>query len=240
MSEHPAPPSAPSRPSTFTVAHLKPWQRINAEVHRVALAASQPDAASKALHRAARLPFVQHQPGADPIGGMVEFATPQPVNSDNGADGWLMVHLATAFGQTSGTHEGRMAWVLGQEPLWRRIASNPLVATEWAAPELADPWSALAAALEFVRFLDVGFGMGSHLPVVLQAGHLEGLMPGFSLPAPLTPADHDGLSWVCREARVAGVEVADGRSGVFGVHAANAWTVAHYLRTGIELVRGAA
>lgn len=240
MDEHQAPPSEPSRPIPFNIAHLKPWQRINVEVHRAALAASQLDIAPAALHRAARLPFVQHQPGADPIGGMVEFATPQTVTSDNGADGWLMVHLAACFGQTSGTHERRMAWVLAQEALWRRIASDPLVATEWAAPEIEDPWSALAAALEWARFLDVGFNMGSRLPVVLQAGHLEGLMPGFSLPAPLTTADHDALSWACREAREAGVEVADSRSGVFGVHAANAWTVAHYLKTGIELARGAA
>ena len=224
----------------FTIAHLKPWQRINAEVHRVAQAASQLDIAPEALHRAARLPFVKHHhPGADPIGGMVEFATPQPVTPDNSTDGWLMVNLAACFGQTSGTHQDRMAWVLAQETFWRRIASDPLMATEWAAPEIADPWSALAAAIEWARFLDVGFGMGSRLPVVLQAGHLEGLMPGFTLPAPLTNADHDALSWVCREAREAGVEVADGRSGVFGAHAANAWTVAHYLKTGIELARGA-
>ncbi|KQP89366.1 hypothetical protein ASF60_19790 [Methylobacterium sp. Leaf113] len=239
MDEHQAPPSEPSCPNLFTFAHLRPWQRINAEVHRVALAASQLDIAPPALHRAARLPFVQHRPGADPIGGMVEFATPQPVTSDNGADGWLMVHLAACFGQTSGSHEHRMAWVLGQEPLWRRIASDPLGATEWAAPEIADPWSALAAAIEWVRFLDVGFGMGSRLPVVLQAGHLEGLMPELSPTSPLTSAEHDAIAWACREAREAGVEVADGRSGVFGVHATNAWTVAHYLKTGIELARGA-
>ncbi|MFD1303505.1 DNA-directed RNA polymerase [Methylobacterium marchantiae] len=109
------------------------------------------------------------QPQGDDLSrGLLEFADGKPVRvgeDGNGAAGWLAVHLSACWGYDKASYEDRIQWVRDREPLWRRIAADPLGNLEWAASEVDKPWCSLAAIFEWVDFLETGEGFISHLPV---------------------------------------------------------------------------
>lgn len=113
------------------------------------------------------------QPQGDDLArGLLEFADGVPITEENGGAGWLAVYLASMWGHDKWDFERRIEWVHENEAMFRRIAADPLRNREWAVtsgPNKVDkPWLSLAACLEWVRFLDQGFGFVSHLPVVVD------------------------------------------------------------------------
>lgn len=115
--------------------------------------------------------------GPDLARSLLEFAGGQVIGGrDESAVGWLAAYVAKMFkAAASGkTFAERIAWTRENGPLLRRIAEDPLGnRQEWIAA--ADqPWLALAAAIEWVRYLDTGQGFVTHLPVFID-GSANGL-----------------------------------------------------------------
>lgn len=109
--------------------------------------------------------FLQPQ-GQDLAKGLLEFADGVPITEDSGGAGWLAIQLASMWGNDKWPFDRRIQWVEENEEMWLRIAADPEANPEWT---LADkPWQALAAALEWARFLREGYGMVSHLPVMVD------------------------------------------------------------------------
>ena len=107
------------------------------------------------------------QPQGDDLArGLLEFAEGKPVTEENGGAAWLSIHLASTWGNDKWDFERRMDWVDENEALWRRIAGDPLGNTEWSRAD--KPWQALAAVLDWVGFLDHGFGYVSHAAVAVD------------------------------------------------------------------------
>lgn len=105
-------------------------------------------------------PGLQPQ-GSDFARGVLQFKEERPVDAESA--GWIAVHLANQFGQDKIPFDGRIAWVEEREEMWRSITARPLDDLRWT--EADAPWQALAAAMEWVRWLDEGEGMMSRLPI---------------------------------------------------------------------------
>lgn len=107
------------------------------------------------------------QPQGDDLArGLLLYAEGLPLTVANGGGGWLAVAVATAWGHDKCSFEDRVQWVSDNEDLWRRTTANPLGEKEW---QLADnPWQLLAAAFEWVAYLDAGDGYLSRLPVMVD------------------------------------------------------------------------
>ncbi|MBO6814581.1 MAG: hypothetical protein JJ891_06960 [Rhizobiaceae bacterium] len=99
--------------------------------------------------------------GNDLHRGLLTFKESKPVTAQDA--GWLAIQLANTWGNDKVSMDDRIAWVEENEALWRRIADDPLDDRSWA--ESSDPWQALAAIFEWVRWLDEGEGMMSSLPI---------------------------------------------------------------------------
>lgn len=102
------------------------------------------------------------QPQGDDLHrGLLTFAKGKPVAAEDA--GWLAVNLANCYGVDKVSFDDRMAWVEEKNTQWRSIADDPLGDMRWLDAD--DPWQALAAVFEWVRWLDEGEGMISALPI---------------------------------------------------------------------------
>lgn len=117
--------------------------------------------------------YLQPQ-GGDLARGLLLFGEGLPITLDNGGAGWLAIQLASCWGKDTASgvdveklsFEERIDWVEEHEDLWRRIAADPYGNREWGDSD--KPFQVLAACLEWVAFLDHGFGYLSHLPVMVD------------------------------------------------------------------------
>lgn len=109
--------------------------------------------------------FLQPQ-GNDLARGLLTFADGLPITEDNGGAGWLAIQLASMWGHDKVPYDERIGWVEENEVMFRLIAEDPMVNMEWAKAD--KPWQALAACLEWVDFLNAGWGFVSSLPVMVD------------------------------------------------------------------------
>lgn len=115
------------------------------------------------------LPLHLQPQGDDLARGLLTFAQGKPLG-ETGAY-WLAVHVANVWGQDKVNFEKRIKWVTKNEQMFRDIAADPIKNRRWAIAKgkpkglTNDHWQALAATLEWVRYLDEGDTMVSALPV---------------------------------------------------------------------------
>lgn len=118
------------------------------------------------------LPVDLQPQGEDLARGLLTFAEGKPLG-ETGAY-WLAIHVANVWGKDKGEMADRIKWVTKNEAMFRRIAADPIKNNRWALPKshpkglTNDHWQALAATLEWVRYLDEGDTMVSALPVRLD------------------------------------------------------------------------
>lgn len=217
--------------ASFPAKALGPGQHINWAVHAVVTEVSRLHHPCPALARAATLPAIRCHRGADAFGGLVDFRHPLPINTKHGDDGWLAIHLAACFGHVGAEYEARLAWVYEREDLWCRIVRDPLSHLEWAGPDVSDPWTALAAAMEYGTFLETGDGMLSRLPIPIRADEVPSLM------VDALPAGFGLVPSAILRARKTGMVTVDDGAGAYATHAANAWALAYFIRDAAERVR---
>ena len=104
------------------------------------------------------------QPQGDDLArGLLTFAEPFPVTTENQGDLWLAIHLASVWGNDKWDFTRRIQWVWDNEAMFREVAADPTGDLRWQQSD--KPFQALAACLEWVRWLDEGGGMMSYLPV---------------------------------------------------------------------------
>lgn len=114
--------------------------------------------------------------GSDLRRSLLEFAEGKPVTQEDGSILRLAVHVAKVFGEDKVSYDDRIAWVLDNEALIRRIAEDPLGnRAEWESRSDGKKlWACLAACQEWVRYLEDGDGYVSRLPVYID-GTCNGL-----------------------------------------------------------------
>lgn len=221
----------------MSATRLLSLDQVNRRVHAVALESSRLPKRCPSLLRAGALPITRRSASGDIVGGLVVFRVGLPITEDNGGARWLALHLTACFGRAGLAYENRMRWAMDRDALWRRIAEDPLASLEWAGPAVADPWSALAAALEWAAFRATGFGMPSRLPIPLSTDDVSALpvdiMPTgpVRLPSGVLPTRWAGL-------RVkAEMVVKDDGAGVYRTHAATAGALARSLVDASTMLR---
>lgn len=115
------------------------------------------------------LPVDLQPQGEDLARGLLTFAEGKPLGE--GGVYWLAIHLANCWGQDKVSFKKRIDWVVKNEQMFRAIAADPIKNNRWAIGKdkrngiTSDHWQALAATLEWVRYLDEGDTMVSALPV---------------------------------------------------------------------------
>ena len=119
--------------------------------------------------------------GNDLSRGLLELAEGKPVTQENQGDAWLAINLASAWGKDKVSFDDRIAWVHANSALWRRIARDPLGCRDDWVHSADKPWQALGAILDWVGFLDRGFGYISHAAVAVDGTcngiqHLSAMM----------------------------------------------------------------
>ena len=120
------------------------------------------------------IPAVLTPQGTDLSRGLLEFAEGKPVTAENQGDAWLAINLTSAWGNDKINFDERIAWVHSREDLWRRIAADPVgTRKEWIG-EADKPWQFLAACIDWVGFLEEGFGYVSRAAVAVD-GTCNGL-----------------------------------------------------------------
>lgn len=122
--------------------------------------------------------FLQPQ-GNDIARGLLTFADGYAITEENGGAGWLAIQLATSWGNDKVSMLERIQWVEENEVMWRLIAEDPLENRQWMNAD--KPFQTLAAAFEWVDFLNTGFGFYSTLPVMVDGTcngiqHLSAIM----------------------------------------------------------------
>lgn len=101
--------------------------------------------------------------GQDLARGLLTFAEGKPVTEE--AAWWLSIQLANTWGMDKVPFGDRHQWVLDNEAMFLSIALDPLADRRWSDSPGGEPWQALAACLEWVRYLENGPGMMSSLPI---------------------------------------------------------------------------
>ena len=109
--------------------------------------------------------------GTDLSRGLLEFGNPSPPGEfgNGGSMWWLKVHLANTFGVDKVPFTERVAWAESHQKEILRAGMSPLEHRWWTTA--ADPWQFLAAAVEYVRVVDEGWGEGSRLPVQIDGSN---------------------------------------------------------------------
>lgn len=119
------------------------------------------------------MPTTLNIQGPDLARSLLEFADGQPIEDAEAAD-WLAIHVANCFGQDKAALADRIKWTRDNEPMLRRIARDPLGNRQEWEKEADGLWMALAAAREWVAFLDQGYDFITHLPCFID-GTCNGL-----------------------------------------------------------------
>lgn len=154
------------------------------------------------------IPGVGFNPQSDDLGkALLRFSEGKPVGESGGF--WLAVHLANLFGVDKVSFADRVDWVGDHAAQIIDSALNPLDGARfWATADA--PWSALAAAIEYVGYLEEGPSFISHLPIPLDGSnsglqHFSALLrdPEGAAAVNLVPSDtpQDVYSSVSRKAQ---------------------------------------
>lgn len=120
-----------------------------------------------------------HLQGPDLARALLEFADGKPITTHEEED-WLGSYVGRCFkgadkrSNDKRSHEDRLRWTRENEDFLRRIASDPLGNRQEWESLTDDIWLGLAAATDWVRFLDHGFGYVSRLPCFVD-GTCNGL-----------------------------------------------------------------
>jgi DNA-directed RNA polymerase len=111
-------------------------------------------------------------PQADDTGkALIEFAEGKPLG-ERGVY-WLKIHLANCFGVDKVSFEQRIEWVEKNTAFIIDSVENPLDGLRFWC-EAKKPYQFLAAALEYVGYLEEGDSYKSHLPIAMD-GSCNGL-----------------------------------------------------------------
>jgi len=102
--------------------------------------------------------------GADLAKGLLTFANREPLG-ERGA-WWLAVHVANTFGQDKLTLEDRVAWTYANSEWIAQVAADPFEYTQWHQAD--SPFCFLAAAFEWLGFLEEGPAYPSSLPITVD------------------------------------------------------------------------
>lgn len=118
------------------------------------------------------IPATGLHPQSDDVGkALLEFADGVPLGPTGGY--WLAVHIAGLFGVDKVSFEERVKWTYDHAAELIDSATAPLDGSRfWTTAD--SPWMALAAAIEFVGFLEEGEAFVSHIPIP-QDGSNSGL-----------------------------------------------------------------
>ncbi len=114
--------------------------------------------------------YLQPQ-GCDAAKGLLRFAEGKPIEKEEQAD-WLRIHLANTWGNDKVAFSERIEWVAQNESWIREVGKDPLGCRAWEDAD--EPWQFLAAAEDYGRFLEGGFGTESSV-VVGMDGSCNGL-----------------------------------------------------------------
>lgn len=101
--------------------------------------------------------------GRDLQRGLLTFKNAKPVSDEDSA--WLAVHLANEFGRDKLGYNERIAWVYDNQEMFKSIAQDPLADRRWMETGDKHQWQALAALLEWRKYMELGAGFMSDLPV---------------------------------------------------------------------------
>lgn len=106
---------------------------------------------------------------SDDLGkALLTFAEGKPIGKKGAY--WLAVHIANLFGVDKASFRERVEWTYDHSKELIDSAVNPLDGQRfWSTAD--DPWMALAAAFEFVGFLEEGEDYVSHLPIPLDGSN---------------------------------------------------------------------
>jgi DNA-directed RNA polymerase len=117
------------------------------------------------------IPQFLNPQGSDLAKGLLEFAEAKPIMSKEAAD-WLAIHVANTWGEDKISFGDRVQWVKDHEDMLRAVVLNPLSNLEWTDAD--SPFCFLSAAIDWVGYLDEGFGHLSRTPIA-QDGTCSGL-----------------------------------------------------------------
>ncbi len=180
----------PDRPDDWEdPVQQKLWRRAAADIHRINSAdRSKRLQLSKTLYLAAKfvdrrmyfpfqcdfrgrsypIPSYLQPQGPSVAKALLEFADGDVIENQNDAN-WLAVQAANTWGHDKEPFNFRVNWVWENADLFKSIAKDPLGYTQWKDAD--SPWEFLAAAIDIGRFLDVGYGYTSHIPVAQDASN---------------------------------------------------------------------
>ena len=117
------------------------------------------------------VPYFLQPQGDSKARGLLQFWDGEPIETQEQADAYA-VSGANHYGFDKASFEDRIAWVSEHEEEIRAVHRDPLDCLWWTE-STGSPWEFLAWCLEYVEFLDEGFGFKSHLPV-----HVDGVNNG--------------------------------------------------------------
>lgn len=102
------------------------------------------------------IPAYLHPQGNDLARGLLTYGTYgtyAPITEENGGIRWLAICLASNWGHDKIAYADRVQWVHDHEAMFRAIAADPYASSEWFH-EADKPWQSLAAAFEWVEYLE--------------------------------------------------------------------------------------
>lgn len=115
------------------------------------------------------IPATALHPQSDDAGkALLRFSKGLPLGSSGGY--WLAVHIANLFGVDKVSFAERIEWTYAHSAELIDSALAPLDGSRFWT-EADSPWMALAAAIEFVGFLEEGENFVSHLPIPMDGSN---------------------------------------------------------------------
>jgi DNA-directed RNA polymerase, mitochondrial len=181
-----------SKPDPVTEEEIKQWKRKAAPIHAFNATRNGRTREASALLRLATeyakfdafyfphmldwrgryypIPNYLHPQGNDLARGLLTYAEGMPITEANGGIRWLAIHVASTWGLDKKPFNERVQWVYDNEQFLRDIASDPYSHDRWFT-EGDKPWEFLAAAYEWVDYLDAtarGEELYSSLPIMVD------------------------------------------------------------------------
>lgn len=114
------------------------------------------------------VPFFLQPQGPSQARGLLRFAEGKPITSEAEAR-WLAIHGANCWGYDKVSFDARVEWVRQHEAQLREVHHDPTYYTWWA--QASKPWEFLAFVLEWVDYLDTGFGFVTKLPIAMDGSN---------------------------------------------------------------------